>query len=582
MLDPKDIIKDRLDIVEVIREYVQLKQSGANWKALCPFHNEKSPSFMVSPERKSWHCFGCNKGGDVFSFVMEREGLEFPEVLRMFADRLGIELRRGDAAMRTKKTQLLDVLDAAAEWWHAQLFGGGGTAAREYVKRRGITKEVAQEWLLGYATPEWDGLAKHLVERGYSLADILASGAVIPRERKPGDARLPFYDRFRGRLMFPIHDSRGRVVGAGGRIMVEDPVHPEPKYVNTSETPLYSKSKILYGFHKAKDAIKEKKLAVVVEGYMDVIASHRAGVRTAVGVSGTALTTEHIELLARVTDTVALSFDQDAAGENASRRSIGMLLRSGIGIRVLRLPDGIKDPDECVARDPALWVRAVEESVPLFSALFARAEKENLSDITTKKRIAHDLLKYIAEVKDPVERGHFLRELAQLTNTPERVLYEMLPRAAVALPPSQTSSGAPQSDRQTALSERLLALLLTKPEHQKTVFPALSASAIAAGPLRDLYTDLAAAYTRSDAPHDVSAARPITDRLLFVAEQFFHSFDTNAIRNEVTTTMRALQRETMRGELDDLERRLGSEKDVDAVRRILERVEQLNRELVGF
>lgn len=555
MLDPKDLIKEKLDIVEVIREFLALKPAGSNWKGLCPFHKEKTPSFMVSPDRQSWHCFGCNKGGDVFSFVMEKEGMEFPEALRMFAEKTGIELKRGDVKLQNQKTVLYDIMETTVAWWHEWLVADEGKQARAYLAQREISDDTIMGWQIGLAPESWDRLSQYLTTKGFKLADIIASGVVIERDRASGDRRLPFYDRFRGRIMIPIRNHQGMVVGATGRVMPggeENPPAGGAKYVNTPETPVYNKGRILFALDRAKQAIKDAGVAVLVEGNMDAIASHAAGVANVVAVSGTALTAEHTRLLRRYTDTVALCFDEDAAGQTASRRGIDLLLQEGFAIEIVRLPDGVKDPDECIQKDARLWQDAVQHRTLFFDALFARAATRDLSNIKEKKAIAKDLLSLLAKVPDAVERGHYIKKLAGLLQVEEQFLYEALPsqKRVVRVSPEESPR---TNSRHITLSERLLALALHAPEHLHLIFTEVEPPMVAPGPLRDLYTDLRSLYNQqqsSDAVHALAKERKeIFDRLSLAAEHFFSSFDRVEIAKEVRTSITELKRYTIREEL---------------------------------
>lgn len=585
MLDPKDLIKEKLDIVEVIREFLPLKPAGSSWKGLCPFHNEKTPSFMVSPDRQTWHCFGCSKGGDVFSFVMEKEKMDFPEVLRMFAEKTGIQLRHMDPKLQNQKTILYDIMEAAVEWWHSRLASDEGKAARAYCVQRGLSDDVIMSWQLGFAPESWDRLSHHLVTKGFKLVDIIASGVVIERQNAQNDKRLPFYDRFRARVIFPIRDANGITVGATARIL-PGAKEDTAKYINTPETLIYNKGRILFALDRAKQAIKDAAFAVMVEGNMDALSSHACGVANVVAVSGTALTLEHAKLLHRYTDEVALCFDEDTAGQAASRRGIDTLLREGFAVSLIALPSGVKDPDECIQKDPALWRAAVSARQPMFDALFARAKKRDTTNVREKKAIAKDLLSLVAKVPDGVERSHYVHELATLLHVPETFLYEALPHG------SQTASEArpretekPTQDRHALLSERLLALLVQYPEHAQHIFQEVQPHIIVAGPLRDLYTDLHSLYT-TRAPSEASAAfregkKELFDRLMLAAEHFFSSFDRVAIAKEVRTSIVALQRHVIREELTRIERDLQVADD-SAAAALLARVDALTRLLVGL
>ncbi len=584
MLDAKDLIKEKLDIVEVVRESLALKPAGSVWKALCPFHKEKTPSFIVSPDRQTWHCFGCNKGGDVFSFVMEKEHMEFPEVLRMFSERTGIQLKQGDVKLQNQKTKLYDIMDAAVEWWHARLASDEGKAAREYLTKRGLSNEIIMSWQMGFAPESWDRLSQHLVNKGFTLADIIASGVVIEKPRTSGDTRLPFYDRFRARVIFPIRDANGTVVGATARVL-PGAKEDTAKYINTPETLIYNKSRLLFALDRAKPAIKEENFAVMVEGNMDAIASHAAGVANVVAVSGTALTPEHAKLLHRYTDSVALCFDEDIAGQTAARRGVDLLLKEGFEVSVVTLPKGVKDPDECIQKSAELWRRAVDERRPMFAALFAKAKERDVTNVREKKAIAKDLLPLIAKVVDLVERSHYIRELATLLQVPENFLYDALPRGdgvKRSAPSAVQSETSVITDRHVLLSERLLAIAVQSHDHLPQMFRDVTPAMIVPGPLRDLYTDMVSLYNQHQSfdafPALFQERKDVMDRLVLAGEHFFHSLDRVAMAKEVQTNMTELRRHAIREELTRIQQKIQEADDASAIA-LLRRADELTRML---
>ena len=327
MGDSVQQIKDRLDIVDVISGYLKLAKAGVNYKARCPFHQEKTPSFFVSPERQSWHCFGCNKGGDMFSFVSEIEGAEFVEALRILAAKAGVPLpeRSSQAGASTAKERqrLLDVSELTAKFFVKQLWNSqAGGRALEYLRGRGLTDETIQSWRLGWAPNDWKALSGFLAGAGHADADIVGAGVAIAKNGR-------IYDRFRSRIMFPICDANGQVIGFTGRVFgTEVAVDGEPlaKYVNTPQTSLYDKSRTLFGLDKAKNAMRTKDVALIVEGNVDAIMSAQAGVENVAATSGTALTPHQLRMLARYSTNLDVCFDADSAGKTAARRGIGMAL----------------------------------------------------------------------------------------------------------------------------------------------------------------------------------------------------------------------------------------------------------------
>ena len=307
---PVDEIKSRLDVVDVVGGYIRLSKAGRNYRALCPFHSEKTPSFFVSPERQMWYCFGCQKGGSIFDFVMQMDGLEFGDALKVLAQRAGVELKKIDpklsAKWKTEKTRLYEICELAAKFFERQLEAGKtGQSVQKYLKERGLKSKTIQEWRIGYGPDKWQALSDFLKGRGYGEEEIERTGLSVRKD----EIQNSNYDRFRNRIIFPIYDLNGGVVGFSGRIFGEG----EPKYLNTPNTLIYDKSRVLYGLDRAKLDIRKDNFCVLVEGQMDVIMSHQAGVRNAVASSGTALTVEHLKIIKRYTENLAMAFDMDLA-----------------------------------------------------------------------------------------------------------------------------------------------------------------------------------------------------------------------------------------------------------------------------
>ncbi|MBI4414638.1 MAG: DNA primase [Candidatus Kerfeldbacteria bacterium] len=485
-------IKQRIDIVELIQGYIHLTPAGANWKARCPFHNEKTASFMVSRDKGIWHCFGCGKGGDAFTFVQEIEGMEFPEALELLATKAGVEVRREDPTARSKRQRALDINALSMRVYHKILLNHEkAKTARDYLERRGVTADALDTFQLGYAPESWEGVSNYLKSKGFADEEIFLAGLTVRRDRGVG-----YYDRFRHRIMFPVHDHLGRVVGFGGRAIDED---QQPKYVNTPQTFLYNKSAVLYGLHRAKTSIKEHRCAVVVEGYMDVIASHQAGVTNVVASSGTAFTHDQLALLKRFTTTLVLAFDTDMAGEAASMRSIQLAWEQEFTVKVVILPSG-KDPDELVRRDPKAWKKTVDGAVPFMEYLFHRAERRfNLSEVEDKKAMARMLLPVIGMVSDPIEQTHYLQRLGGALKVSEEVLRSRLPKTGVTATlkhvPSSPRS-APKS-REQRVAEQLLAIASQHQEHLEYLLDHLEPEYLAATNVLGLYKAMVTYYTEN-------------------------------------------------------------------------------------
>jgi len=360
-MNPVEEIKQRLDIVDVIGESVSLQRSGRNYRALCPFHAEKAPSFFVFPDKGTWHCFGgCATGGDVFAFVMKKENLDFSGALRVLAERAGITLgRKGAAPEETEKDRLRQANEAAALFFQHALFNTqAGAGALAYLTMRGIDRQTAESFQLGYAPDTWDALKEHLKGRGFGEGELLKAGLLVEGEKGP-------YDRFRQRATISIRDERGRTVGFGSRMLPGDSgAEPEgPKYLNTPQTPIFDKGAILFGLDRSAEHIRRADVAVVVEGYMDVIAAHQHDNLNVVASMGTALTERQLALLRDLTENIVLAFDPDSAGQAASERGDVIARRMGAQIRVMKI-SGDRDPDEIIRADPEGWRRLVVEAQP--------------------------------------------------------------------------------------------------------------------------------------------------------------------------------------------------------------------------
>jgi DNA primase len=395
--DRKEEVRRATDIVALVQRYIPLRRSGRSFTANCPFgHEDRKPSFNVWPESQRWKCFSCNRSGDAFSFVMEKEGVEFPEALRMLARDAGIELERRDPAA-ADAARAKDAAYEACEWACAWFEGNlRGSPAAEYLKGRGLTGATAKEWRLGYAKDGWEGLLVAARKDGIPEATLEAAGLVIPR--KQGDG---FYDRFRDRVMFPIADVRGRVVGFGARALGDE----EPKYLNTPDSAVFHKGGLLFGLDRARDEAMRVHSLAVMEGYMDVIMAHQHGVKTAVAGLGTAFTREHASLMRRFADRVVLVYDADAAGRSAADRALGILMEADLDARVAVIPEG-KDPcDLLVLRGPAPLLAALESAREVFEHLLAEtAARHDLGSVGGRASAADEMIRAVLPVPNGVKR----------------------------------------------------------------------------------------------------------------------------------------------------------------------------------
>lgn len=459
-MDDLELIKQKINIVDLIQEYLPLKKTGVNFKANCPFHQEKTPSFVVSPERGIWHCFGCLKSGDIFKFVMEKEGLEFIDALELLAKKAGITLKRQKSDVKDARIRLFETNQKALQFFQYILSNHQlGKPALEYLKKRGLTDQTIAQFQLGYAPNSWDSLTSFLTKRGFSLKELIDSGLIV--ESKRGG-----YDRFRGRIMFPLIDTKGQIIGFSGRILGQG----EPKYINTPQTLIFNKSEFLFGMHLSKTDIRSKDQAILVEGEMDMILSYQAGVKQIVASKGTALTSGQIDLIKRHTSNIALCFDKDLAGDAASRRGIEMADQAGLNIKVIQIAGG-KDPADLVSKDLNLWTDAVSKAEAIYDYyLQSVTTRFNSKSAEGKKMIAAELMPIWKTISDPIVFNHYLQKLAALLGMPDQALEKEIKKFASAATRyeevlvSVAKEKTVSHSRRELLEEYLLVLLLKVPK----------------------------------------------------------------------------------------------------------------------
>jgi DNA primase len=436
-------VKSRLNIVDVVGEYVRLTKAGANWKGLCPFHHEKSPSFMVNEEKQIFHCFGCTKGGDVISFVMEMESLEFREALKILAEKAGVELDEYKSQDSGNKKRIMSALELSAKFYETQLWNGmGKDKILKYLYDRGLTDKSIKKFRLGYAPNGWDNIIKFLTGRGYSMEEIMQTGLLVQKDNRAG-----YYDRFRNRIMFPIVDIMGNVIGYSARVAPGGD-ETQAKYINTPETVVYHKSKVLYGISHAKNDIKQKNYTLLVEGNMDVIASSQAGIQNVVAVSGTALTFDQITILKRYSQNIAMLFDMDNPGQQAAQKSADICFQKGVNVKIVTLKDG-KDAADVVQKDPQLLLKAVKESVGAMEYFFNMAlKKYDKNSASGKNNIAKEILAHVANMENKIERSHWIKKIAHELDVEENVINDVL----------QTISAVPERhfEQQPTIAEQSL------------------------------------------------------------------------------------------------------------------------------
>jgi len=433
-LIPQEIIeqvKDRTDILDVVSGYVTLSKAGQNFKGLCPFHSEKTPSFMVSPSRQIFHCFGCGTGGNAFTFVMKMEGTSFPETVRELARKAGIAVPEAQGARPAQETgnrEKLEKLNEAAQAWFAHNLtqAEAGREARLYLKERGMFEDTLETFGFGYAPDSWDGLLKHLLKNGYALPDVLAAGLITTKEgagRNPKDAS-GYYDKFRARVMFPIRDLRRKVIGFGGRILGEG----MPKYLNSPETPLFNKSRALYLLEKARETAGKTETLIIVEGYFDAIALHQAGITNVVATLGTALTPDHIRIIRRYVTKAVLLFDPDEAGVRAALRTLDLFVDSGLGVKVVSLPSG-DDPDTFIRNQGTEVFAQLHDKAPslLDFAVEHSLQRAGSTVIEDRIRSVDEILRILQKTSNRLEKEECTKRVAERLGVNQQRLIERYP-----------------------------------------------------------------------------------------------------------------------------------------------------------
>jgi DNA primase len=527
-------VKNKLSVVEVVGESVSLKKAGTTYKGLCPFHGEKTPSFVVTPQRESWHCFGCGLGGDIFSFVMQRDGVTFPEALRTLAQRAGVEIDERTQREDAHKARLRTVLDSAIAFYHAVLTASSaGKPALDYLHGRGFTDATVETYQLGWAPGGWDQMTRTLAaKRDVRPEELVEVGLASPR----GGGRGGVYDKFRARVLFPIRDQNGHAVGLGGRLLDGD----GPKYLNSPATPLFDKSRTLYPIDKAKGPIRKLGQAVIVEGYTDALMAHQAGFENVVASLGTALTPGQVALLTRYASRIVLAYDVDAAGEKAGGAGMSALVgligelqkdTSGVkleDVRVARLPDG-KDPDDVVRESPAVWDAAIARAKPLLEYLIDyHTGRFDLKTSSGRIGFVEAVMPALREVADPLRREEAIGQVRLASGVEDRVLRQVLERPArnpiSQSGPSRITADAVLSSPDalpvhdilraiTPVESELLRLLLLVPDEQLRVVNELGPDQLPSTVARELFR----AIVLQRAPNDQGVHPPFDAAALLLA-----------------------------------------------------------------
>ncbi len=609
-MNDSEEIKSRLDIVDVVREYLQLQQAGGNFKARCPFHQEKSPSFIVSPDKQIWHCFGCGKGGDMFSFVQEIEGLTFPEALRILAPKAGVTLKRINNAGASKRNKLLDILDLAKRYYNKILLESPrAEAARKYLEKRGLSEDQIIDWQIGFSFDSWDGLMNFLKQKRYSELEIFEAG--LSAKSQTGNK---MYDRFRDRIMFPISDVNGNTLAFTARVSPEkEESERQGKYINSPQSTIYDKSKVLFGLDKAKFEIRSQDQVIVVEGQMDAITTYNHGFKNVVASSGTALTTAQIKLLKRFTKNIDLAFDMDEAGQQAVDRGIREASNFDMNISVVKIPNG-KDPDDCIRRDVGEWRNALQEAKPIMEFYYDSIfRKLDLSKVEDKRQGAKEFLSKIVLLGSKIDQDFWLKKLSEKIDVEEYLLRETL--SAAINNKKQNNAQSPVENKEKVnkklsiyeiLSENLLSLAIKHVFVLEYLLSHLEVEYLWGGTNQSIYKKLILFYNNNKeslAKYEIidynefrklfidenlgnnsnytESQLKSLDRLVLLVDKEFHGLERQQIKEEVFTILKKIKKFYYSSRMKDVERQImQAEKDgnEEKINKLLEEFKFLSDE----
>lgn len=577
-------IKTKLDIVEVIREYVPVKAMGMNFQALCPFHNEKTPSFVISPDKQIWHCFGCGRGGDVFSFVMEKEGLGFMETLRLLAPKAGVVLQYENPETYSQRNRLLDILELTGKYYAHLLHNPVGKKAKEYLLTRDLKEETISDWSLGYSQESWDGLytflkARPLTGKKYTDEEIFLAGLSIKKEGTGGGRG--YYDRFRDRIMFPIWDVNNNIIAFTARINPEkEKTEKAGKYINSPQTAVYDKSRVLFALNKAKMAIRKEDVAIVVEGQMDAISCHQHGFNNVVASSGTALTTEQVALIKRFTNNVALAFDMDKAGQMAADRGIKEVLAQELNLKVIILPNG-KDPDECLRNNPDDFRQAISNAKPMLEYYFEKISADlDLEKLDNKIKVRDQMFIMIDLVSNQTERGYWLKKISEELGFSESDTREEFQSWKNKQKPTtsnqtiknektkKTEAVSEYRSREERLEELLLSLLVKFSDLIGYALSNLEPEYISAQEKSRFYKSLIIYYNKTTSldyaqfrlylEEQGEGDEKLLDKLILLGEKDFYSFDAGQAKSETIKIIVELKKYAFQRKIKNLEKTIAA------------------------
>jgi len=572
-MDAKEDIKRRLSVEDVVSGYIELKRAGRNFKALSPFTNEKTPSFMVSPDKQIWHDFSANRGGDIFTFVMEMEGVDFRGAMEILARKAGIELsnyQRGDGKTATLKKRLYEALEQASRYYHISL--SRNPSALDYLKKeRGLSVDTIRAFRLGFAPSDGGALFRYLAGKKFTSQEMKQAGVVVQRGGGMGDM-------FRGRIMIPLQDGTGRVIGFTARLLKDEP--NSPKYINTPQTLVYDKSRHVFGLHLAKEQIRKDDFSVLVEGNMDVIASYQGGVTNTVATAGTAMTRDQLVQLSRLSRNVKLAFDQDRAGLDATFRSIPIASGLDINLSIVELGEA-KDPDELIKQDPTKWAHALSSSVYVMDWLVEHmSQRLDLKSAPGKRAYADVLVEVIKGLKDSVEAEHYIRLVAKKLGVGAENIARKVAEAKAKPEPARLRKTAVPTDSESATTfnyiDTFLGLLLAYPDTRDALSKLVLVEFDRPEQKKVVKTLLG---NRKATPADLPDIENYVKIIMFRAEEFYGGSSSSALLADAMETARRIASETKKKQTAELAVRLRQAADVADVNEHEELLKQVHQRL---
>ncbi len=554
-------IKERVSIVDVVSSYVKLEKAGKNFKAKCPFHNEKTPSFFISPDRNTYYCFGCGVKGDIFTFVEEFEGLDFMGALKILAARAGVAINQIDFSKKDPHTRLYEVLEATAVFFE-NLFERT-TSPKEYSESRGITEGSRKQFRIGYAPDAWRDLSGHLSTKGFTEREMRDAGLI--KQSEEAKEKTP-YDVFRNRLIFPIFDSSGRVIGFSGRALATD--EKGPKYLNSPETPVFKKGEVLLGLDRAKTAIRTYNFSILVEGQVDLVLAHQAGFTNTVAVMGSAFSQSHATRLHRLSGNMVIALDADDAGIAAAAKTSRMALAEGMDVKVATLPEGL-DPADVIQKDKTIWKEAIKNATPVIEFFLARAVQKEADPRKLKKIVRSEVLPYVSLIPNKIDQAHFVGIIAKALRVDEAVVWEELPRVAFESP--EIAHIEPQKEIVDATSRRnrLVRHLLGIGEWQKreATDSKVDVSALTTSLERILgptYKDHLSQEDTESAAFEAEIAYAGSDILNTHIDEILLGLEEDVLKQQFTTLMNDLVDAERKGESKRAEEILQKCKEISA------------------